>query len=362
MNQAYEPVRWGVMGTARIATKVGKAIRDAEGAELWAVASRSPARAADWARRHSAAASVDSYQALLEDEGIDAVYIPLPPSMHAEWTIRAAEHGKHVLCEKPLAISTSEAEQMAAACKEHNVQLMDATMWSHHPRTGDMLQPIQDGTLGPLRRITSGFSFDVNSYLERTVVLPSQQHPDPVTGEIKAVTLEQARAADLRMQRELGGGALLDLGWYCVRATLWAFGGLPQKVFAAARYEKDVDINLSALMWFDGDRMASFDCGFDQAWRKWFEVTGTKGSIVCDDFVNPTQSDRPRWWLHDAQANAEQHIAEPAIQEQLMIENFCRIVRSGEIDEQWPRMSVDNQRVCEALDRSARSGQIVELT
>src|SRR5262245_51658638 len=100
-----QSVRWGILGTARIATKVGAAIREAADAELTAVASRSPQRAADWAAQHQASRVCSSYEELLDDPDIDAVYIPLPPSMHAEWTIRAAEHGKHVLCEKPLAVS-----------------------------------------------------------------------------------------------------------------------------------------------------------------------------------------------------------------------------------------------------------------
>ena len=158
---ANKTIRWGILSTARIATKVSQAINAVDGAEVAAVASRTTQRAASWAEQHGIGRSYGDYQALLDDDELEAIYIPLPPSMHAEWTIRAAESGKHVICEKPIAISATQAEEMAAACRENNVQLMDATMWVHHPRAADMLQPIQDGTLGEMRRVTAPFGFVV---------------------------------------------------------------------------------------------------------------------------------------------------------------------------------------------------------
>ena len=326
-------IRWGVMGTARIATRVRKAIQQTEGAELTAIASRSEQRALQWATEHGAQRSYGTYQALLEDPDLDAVYIPLPPSLHAEWTIRAAEQGKHVLCEKPLAMDASQAKEMAHACREHGVQLMDAVMWVHHPRAADMMGAIQDDQLGILRRINAAFGCQLDH--------------DP--------------SLEFRYQRELGGGSLLDLGWYCIRAAMWAFGTTPQRVYSTSRYEHGVDVNMNAIMWYEGGRMASFDCGFDAVWRKWFEVVGTEGSLVCDDFVNPWNSQRPRYWVHDAQGNATEHVSAPRIQEQCMVENFCRIVRRGELDERWPQVSIDNQRVCDSLARSARKGEAVEV-
>ena len=174
--------------------------------------------------------------------------------------------------------------------------------------------------------------------------------------------IQQAVGRELRLHRELGGGALMDLGWYCIRATLWAFGETPRKAFGTARYFNDVDMNFSGVLWFDNDRMASFDVGFDQARRKWFEVVGADGTLVCDDFVNPWQAERPRYWLHDSDAKATEYNASPANQIELMIANFCKIVRSGKLNEHWPRQSIDTQRVCEALDRSARSESVVELS
>ncbi|MEQ8785617.1 MAG: Gfo/Idh/MocA family oxidoreductase [Pirellulaceae bacterium] len=327
-------IRWGILGTARIASRVvGPAIRAAEGSQLAAIASRSPERAEAWAGEHGAERSYVGYEALLDDPAIDAVYIPLPPSLHAEWTIRAAERGKHVLCEKPLAPSLAEAEQMTAACRRHGVQFMDGQHWLHHPRTTDMRARILGGELGVVRRVTSAFAWNWDE-----LVLD-----------------------DLRMQRALGGGSLLDLGWYCVTAALWAFDAMPERVWATGRYVNDVDVSLSAVLWFPGDRVASFDCAFDLMLRKWFEIAGNRGSLVCDDFPRAWNIDKPRFWIHGGEGKASEHVAAPLVQEVCMIEAFTRGIRSGTLNEDWPRQAVDVQRVCDALDRAARSGSVVNL-
>ncbi|MDP7015844.1 MAG: Gfo/Idh/MocA family oxidoreductase [Pirellulaceae bacterium] len=342
-------VRWGIMGTARIAAKLATAIHAAEGAQLAAVASRDLARAEQWTNQHRAGAALGDYRALLSDDTIDAIYIPLPPSMHAEWTIRCAEHGKHVLCEKPLGVSSREAEEMAAACAANDVQLMDATMWVHHPRTAAMSASLAE--LGKLRRATSAFGLNLDSYLK---FKPSHL-------AIAESNLQRAVAHELRLNRSLGGGALLDLGWYCVRATMFAFPGLPQRVFATRRLRGDVDFNLSALLWYSDDRIASFDCGYDLSQRKWFEVVGESGSLVCDDFVNPWEGKATRYWIHGEAGSVREQPCESAEQEVLMVEEFCRLVTAGERDERWPRAAVINQTICEAIDQSAQTESIVEI-
>lgn len=333
MSETCRPIRWGILGTARIADTVGKAIVAAQGAELLAIGSRSEATAAEWAKQRGMPRHYGSYEAVLNDADIDAVYIPLPPSMHAEWTIRAAERGKHVLCEKPLAASTREAEEMAAACQQYNVQLMDGVMWVHHPRAAQMHALISDGTLGELQRVTSTFSI-------------KWEFPND----------------DLRMQRLLGGGSLLDLGWYCVRASLWALGDLPLRVYGSGIYQNDVDVRFSALLWFDGDRVASFDCGFGMTMRRWLEVAGKEASLVCDDFTKPWNPEVPRFWLHGASGKMSEELAEPKVQEVCMIERFSEIVRSGQIEARWASDAIATQRICEALDRSARAGKPVDLS
>lgn len=332
MNDELQIVRWGIMGTARIATRVSRAIHAVAGAEAHVIASRSGEQAASWGAEHDIPESTEGYQALLENDQLDAIYIPLPPSMHHEWTIKAAEHGKHVLCEKPIAMNASQAEEMAAACRENNVQLMDSTMWVHSPRAREMKQFLGSGQLGELSRVTSAFTIMLN----------------PIEDE-------------LRYDRQRGGGSLMDLGWYNIRATLWAFGSLPERVLGSGQYENDVDMRFSATLWYPGDAMASFDCAFNLTLRKWLEITGTEGTVVCDDFLAPWDPARPRYWTHDAEGDSTEHVSEPLIQEECMVDHFCQIVQSGELDDHWPQITIDNQRVVDALDQSSRSGKVVEM-
>ncbi len=326
-------LRFGILGTARIAEKVAAAIQAADGASLDVIASRDADRAREWAHGHQVPRSVGDYRRVIDDPEIDAVYIPLPNSMHHAWTLAAAEAGKHVLCEKPLGINAQQARDMAAACREHQVQLMDGVMWIHHPRTIAMKEQLTSGTLGELRRVTSAFTFRFDEV------------PD----------------YDIRLDPKTGGGSLGDLGWYCCRATLWAFDDLPTRVFATARMFRDVDMNLSALLWYDNQRMATFDCGFDTELRKWFEVAGTRSSLVCDDFLSPWDVNKPRFWIHDRNGLQGEHLAPTPIQEVVMIENFVQAVASGKIREDWIDDAVATQTMCDALARSARIEQVVEL-
>lgn len=331
---ATEPVvRFGILGAARIARKLAPAIQQAEGARLVAVASRDQERAKAFAAEYGIPLSFGSYEALLDSDTIDAVYVPLPPSLHLPWTRAAAERGKHVLCEKPLATSADEAREMAAVCHAAGVQLLDGTMWVHHPRAAAMRMFLQDGSLGELRRATSVFTFYGD-------LLP----PD-----------------DFRYTREHGGGSLLDLGWYCVRASMWAFGGFPERVSGWARWQGDVDLDFLGQLWFSDHRTASLESGFRTAWRKWLEIAGTRGTLVCDDFTRAKDPEQPRFWIHDAEGNATTHTVPGPQQEVCMVENFCRAVLSGKLRDDWPADAVATQVVCEALDRSARTGQTVDI-
>lgn len=332
MQTPDAPLRWGILGTARIAEKIAAAIAQAENAELVAIASRSKQRAQQWADDHGIPRAFGSYEALVESDQVDAVYIPLPPSMHAEWTVRSAECGKHILCEKPLAVSVDETQQMLDVCRQHERMLMDGVMWLHHPRTEQMRAVLADGQLGTLMRVTSAFSF----YRD----FPSN---------------------DLRMQRALGGGSLLDLGWYCVGCALWAFEELPTFVQGNARYQRDVDTNFSAMLWFEGNRCASFDCGFDVTMRRWMEVAGTAASLVCDDFSKPWDDARPRFWVHGPEGLLGETQCEPRIQEVCMVERFGQIVASGTPDYSWAERSQQTQLVCAALDESARNRKPVPV-
>ncbi len=331
ITQRKHPIRWGILSTANIAAKLARAIHLAGNADLIAVASRTAERAATWASQHSVPTAYATYDELLADESLDAVYIPLPPSLHAEWTIKAAERGKHVLCEKPLSANASEAVAMADACHQNGVQLMDGVMWVHHERTAIMKQMLTDGALGQLRRVTAAFTFNWDTV--------------PV--------------GNIRAMKEFAGGCLGDLGYYCVRAILWAFEAMPTQLFATARYNDGVEFNLTGILWFEDERIATFDCGFDTAPRKWVEVAGTRASLVCDDFTLPTSEESARFWIHGAQN--QKHETGRYVQEITMIERFSHIVQSGKLEQQWPNVAVRTMQLCDALLESARKHKVVRL-
>ena len=328
---ADSDIRWGILGTAHIATKVCNAIHRAREAQPLAIASRQLSKAQQWATQHQVPKAYGSYEELLRDPEIDAIYLPLPPSLHKEWVLAAADHGKHVLCEKPLAGSTSDCIAMLDACRSNQVQLMDGVMWVHHERATKMKQDF--ACLGRIRRLTAAFTFCWDDIPENNI----------------------------RLNPELAGGCLGDLGYYCVRAAWWAFGEPPKQVYATARYYNDVEMNLSAMMWYDDERMASFDCGFDTQLRNWLEVSGSQGSLVCDDFVLPVSEERARWWLHLKGNVREEQAVENCVQEVRMIENFSDLVRHGELEPRWPNDAVSTMRICDALAYSARHHQKVEV-
>jgi len=146
-----------------------------------------------------------------------------------------------------------------------------------------------------------------------------------------------------------------------VRATLWALGALPKRVYGTARYYNDVDRNFSGILLYEDERLATFDSGFDVGMRKWMEVAGTKASLVCDDFTKPWDESRPRFWVHDASGKSSEHVSEAPIQEVCMIEDMCDIIRTGNLSDRWPQEAINTQKVCDALDKSARTGEWVDV-
>lgn len=334
-NDADRNIRWGFLSTANIAGKVKRAVDLSSNSEVIAIASRTEEKAQTWKDEHGVERAYGTYDALLEDDGLDAIYIGLPPSMHAEWTIKAAEHGKHVLCEKPLSANAHEAEEMAEACRRNGVQLMDGVMWVHHERTSAMKEIISSGALGDFRKMTAAFTINLG---------------------------EQLPEGNIRLKKELAGGGLGDLGYYCIRAILWAFDSMPNEVTATARYHKGVDINLSAMLLFEDGKLASFDCAYDTATRKWFEVAGTKASLVCDDFVLPGKEESSRFWMHPPVDEKSEHTVGECVQETLMIEHFADAVLSGGLNECWPQEAINAMKVCDAVLESAARNERVAVS
>ena len=288
---------WGVIGATSYVAQhaVLPAIAASPGARLVAVASERAA--APVAERFGAARGHDSYAALLDDPEVEAVYVPLPNSLHREWTERAAAAGKHVLCEKPLAPSVADAAAMAASADAAGVVLLEAYMTPFHPRAAAVAALAGSGRLGPLRFARAVF-----------------------TGVL-------ARADDHRWRPEMGGGCLLDVGVYCMAPLLAAAGRLPVRVDAAARLTPSgVDASLSAwLDWGDGFT-GTIECSFEAPERQFLEIVGTEGALLVDRAHTPGPQDAA-FTLRHRDGRVETIVAGGADPYRAMVEHFQDVVR-----------------------------------
>ena len=254
-------IRWGILGAANIARKrfIPGVARTTNGV-VTALASRDGARARAVTAELSIPTAYDSYDALLADPQIDAIYNPLPNTLHAEWTLKAAAAGKAILCEKPLAIGSAQARTMIAGARAAGVLLMEAFMYRFHPQHARVRELIDAGAIGDVRVVRSHFTF----------------------------LLEPFDPANVRLQRDLAGGALMDVGCYCVNAARMLFGEEPQWASAQADMcaEFGVEVALSGTLGFSDRRMATFDCGFRASGQGAYTVAGTLGQIdVPNAFV-----------------------------------------------------------------------------
>ena len=270
---------------------------------------------------------------MLRDEAIQAVYIPLPNSLHWEWTIRAAEHGKHVLCEKPLALSEKECREMESAAATNGVQLMEAFMYRFHPRTQRVIELIRAETIGQPRMIRSSFSFRLSNL------------------------------SNIRLDRELGGGALMDVGCYCVNVSRTLAGREPVELQAMARMgSSQVDEELVGTLRFPGDLLAQFDCALTLERREEFEIAGPLGSLVVPSAFLPGTGDT-RIQHHKGRSGISEETVGGADQYQLMVEHFAECVLNQDTPRYSAHEAARNMRVIEALYRSAKGGgQMVKLS
>ncbi len=320
-------IRWGILGVAKITDRLRPAFASAANAELRAVASRSPDRAKQAAAAAGIPVAHGSYEALLDDPTIDAVYNPLPNTLHAEWTRKAADRGKHVLCEKPLTPTAREAEELVAYCRSKGVKLMDGFMWPHHPRTAKLRAFLDGGGVGEVRRVGGAFTFLM----------------DPLDPK------------NIRLQPDLAGGGLLDVGCYPVYGIRWAFGAEPVKAFAVARYLHGVDVELSGLLTLADGRTATFDCGFTTPLRGWLEITGIEGVVRVPEMWLPPP--RASFFVEREGRPTEEIAVEGEDQMRHMLENFGRCVWNNEPVSPEPAEAVRTLRVLDALARSARDGR-----
>jgi predicted dehydrogenase len=248
-------VRWGILSTADIGmTKVTPAIQAAENCEVVAIASRDRARAAAAAAELGIPAAYGTYEELLAADDIDAVYIPLPNDLHAEWTVKAAGAGKHVLCEKPLALSAPEAEEMVRACERAGVKLAEAFMYRHHPTWVEAVRLLRNGAIGELQGVQSWFSY---------------YNDDP---------------ENIRNRPENGGGAIMDIGCYNINASRMLFDAEPVRIEAAVRRDPvmGIDTLSSAVLEFPGGGQATFTCSIRSEDYQRVHIVGSTGRIEIE--------------------------------------------------------------------------------
>jgi D-xylose 1-dehydrogenase (NADP+, D-xylono-1,5-lactone-forming) len=320
-------VQWGLLSTAHINDKFLEGLAQSRDCAVVAVASRDRARAERYASERGIARAYDSYERLLADPAIDAVYISLPNSLHLEWTSRALEAGKHVLCEKPL--SRREANVRAAfdLAERHDRLLMEAFMWRHHPQTARMLELVRSGVIGRLRVVRAAFSFHFED------------------------------ADDVRLSASLDGGALMDVGCYCVSAAR-LLGGEPELVSGTQALGGDgVDVTFSGWMRFPGDVIAHFDSGIILDDRFDLEVLGEEGSLFVRDPWHCVTPGIELRRAHDVEL-IEVPAANP---HRLEAENLAAAMR-GEATPLLGRADAEGQaRAIEALYASADAGAPVVL-
>lgn len=334
-------VRWGVLSTANIGRwAVNPAIRASANGELVAVASRDGERARAFAAEHGIPRYHDSYRALVEDPAVDALYIPLPNSMHSEWAIRAAEAGKHVLCEKPLALDAGECLEMHDAAESRGVKLMEAFMYRFHPRARRMVEMVRQGAVGELRVIRSAFTFKLT-------------RPD-----------------NIRLNRELGGGSLMDVGCYCVNVSRTLAGTEPVAVQATARWTEGfmdggagtaVDDEMTGILHFPRGVTAHFDCALTMERCEFAEAAGTEGVLRMESAFLPGTGDVV---LREERGRGDPltHGIPGADEYRLMVEHFADCVLYDRPVRYSALEAAANMRVITALYRSAaKGGAVVEV-
>ena len=315
-------MRLGLMSTANINEALLGAAPD--GVEIAAVASRDASRAQAYAHEHGIARAHGSYEELLDDGELDAVYISLPNGMHHEWTLKAIDAGKHVLVEKPYSRRAAEAEEAWDAAGRAGVIVMEAFMWRHHPQAAAALSLVEQGKIGRLREIRTTFSF------------PLFDHEN------------------VRMAADLDGGALMDVGCYCISGSR-LLAGEPERVFGEQVVgPTDVDVDFYGVMRFPNDVVAVFDASFTLPKRQRLEAVGEEGTLVIEA---PWRSD----WGGRVLVNDEPVAVPAANPYELELTNLAAAI-AGDAEQLLGRDdAVAQARVIEALYRSAESGEAVRL-
>ena len=330
-----EPLRVGVLGAANIARQFISGVKPSTLVSVAAVASRSAEKGETFARENGVPRFHTSYEALLADPEIDAIYNPLPNSLHAEWSIRACEAGKHVLCEKPLCTSGDEARAMFAAARKNQVHLVEGYPYRAQPQTISALEMIHAGVIGPLQLIQSSFGFTLSS------------------------------GPNIRGSSELAGGSLMDAGTYPVSLIIMAARERPARVSAVAHWKAGVDHALAATLEFKSGLLAQVTSSFSTSVHRFALLAGTRG-VIQTQFLNHPPAGRPAEFLvkrgipADKDFEAVETIALNGFRAEA--ESFAGLVRGdGRWEGATPEQSVDIAITLEAILHSARVGQPIDL-
>ncbi len=326
-----DPVRWGLMSTARINAAVIPGLQQSPESELVAVASRERERAAEYAREWGIPRAHGSYEALLADDEVEAVYISLPNGPHVEWSIRALEAGKHVLCEKPLTRHPADVARAFDAADRAGRLLMEAFMWRHHPQTARLLELVRGGAIGELRLVRASFSNTISP-------------------------------GDVRFDPALAGGSLMDVGCYCVGGSRLLAG---EPVAAVARQvvgPSGIDVRLAGTLVFPDEVLAQVDCAVDLPHRQGLEAVGSTGTLQV---ATPWGIQEPGIVLRRG-GDSERIQIERADRYRLQGDNFSRAIRGVEEPLLGRADALGQARTIDALYRSAEAGgesaQVVSST
>lgn len=325
---AEQKLRWGILGAARVNERLLPAIVEAANAELVAIASRRPGAAAEilqqLAPEQTNVVTLDDPDALLAMTDIDAIYLPMANQEHAEWALKAINKGKHVLIEKPMALTVADIDAIEAAAKANNVIVMEGFMYVFHPQHDFVRSLIELGKIGEVRTVKTAFAFPMKA----------------------------ARTYRITRDIEHGGGAMWDIGPYAIHtARLW-FEHEPSAVMAMGKLnEHGADVSLSGIFDFDDGCFAHFEMSFEHARRSEYEIIGTLGGIKCN-VVWQHHADEPviSWWTD---VGEQEDVSLPAANHfNLEIEHFTDCVLTGKP----PRLSLADARAnCVAINAALQS-------
>jgi D-xylose 1-dehydrogenase (NADP+, D-xylono-1,5-lactone-forming) len=326
---ANKVLNWGLLSTARINRALIPPLRASKRNQLVAVASRTQESADQYAREKKIPRAYGSYEALLADPEIDVIYNPLPNHLHAEWTIKAVEAGKHALCEKPIALNVDEVDAMQAAARKHGRVVSEAFMYRHHPQTLQVQELVKSGSLGTLKLIRGSFSYDL------------------------------ARGGDVRLDPAMGGGSIWDVGCYPISYARSVIGEEPLEVFGwQVTGPTGIDETFIGQMQFEHDIYTQFECSFVIPFHAFMEIIGSEGTLNIPNPFKPEENEKIYLTRGDKTETIKIQGQELYIGE---VEDMADAILLGK----EPRISLEDSRgnvaVIFALLESGRAGKPVKI-